>query len=330
MSPQNEELLSNLRAFDSGLLGELGLLLELLSEHGTPKEIVIRSMLERAARFDHVLQPRLSSWFAAEFKFVRESEGLVLPTDLGRRMAMLCPVPSRNRLTHAQCQLLVPELVCHPDLREYFAAAMGTMAASADAVLVYHVGTRRLDEGQQLAFRLLQMLGCCRSSPKCIEMDEAEARRIRILTGVINPPSEEELWESMLERSLRGKAAEEYVAEYERRRLKAAGRDDLAGFVERVSEKDPGAGFDIRSFDVDGTARYVEVKSTLSMNVVFYWSSSEMRFAERNGAAYWIYVVLRSQELVDAPLEPIKMQNPIALVGSELQLEAVDYLVRRM
>ncbi|NOV15443.1 DUF3883 domain-containing protein [Ensifer adhaerens] len=60
-----------------------------------------------------------------------------------------------------------------------------------------------------------------------------------------------------------GRAGEELVIGHERATLKAVGRADLARKVRWVSEEDgDGAGYDIASFDPNGKARLLEVKTT--------------------------------------------------------------------
>jgi hypothetical protein len=60
-----------------------------------------------------------------------------------------------------------------------------------------------------------------------------------------------------------GRAGEERVLAHERANLLAAGRTDLAESVRWVSDVDgDGAGYDIRSFDTDGSDRLIEVKTT--------------------------------------------------------------------
>jgi hypothetical protein len=60
-----------------------------------------------------------------------------------------------------------------------------------------------------------------------------------------------------------GRAGEERVLAHERASLLAAARTDLAERIRWVSHVDgDGAGYDIRSFDVDGGDRLIEVKTT--------------------------------------------------------------------
>jgi hypothetical protein len=78
-----------------------------------------------------------------------------------------------------------------------------------------------------------------------------------------------------------GKAGEERVFHHERAHLKAHGRADLATKVRWVSQEDgDGAGYDIASFEPNGSPRLVEVKTTNGWErTPFYISSNELEVA---------------------------------------------------
>jgi hypothetical protein len=90
-----------------------------------------------------------------------------------------------------------------------------------------------------------------------------------------------------------GQIGEKLVVEYERRRLKAAGRADLADQVRWVSREDgDGLGYDVLSFDSIGGQRHIEVKSTsLDSDAPFYLTSAELAFAHSNLYSYALYRV---------------------------------------
>jgi hypothetical protein len=90
-----------------------------------------------------------------------------------------------------------------------------------------------------------------------------------------------------------GRLGEEFVVGYERQRLTEAGKADLAEKVERISEtKGDGAGYDVLSFEVDGTERYIEVKTTnYGKDYPFYISANELDFSEDYSAQYHLYRV---------------------------------------
>lgn len=90
-----------------------------------------------------------------------------------------------------------------------------------------------------------------------------------------------------------GKAGEERVLASELYSLKAAGREDLANRARWVSDLDgDGAGYDIHSFNPDGSDRLIEVKTTNGWErTPFHITRNELSFAEANRAS-WVLVRL--------------------------------------
>jgi hypothetical protein len=91
-----------------------------------------------------------------------------------------------------------------------------------------------------------------------------------------------------------GGIGEEFAFWYERGRLLAAGRDDLAAKVRWVARDiGDGLGFDILSFDeADGSERYVEVKATgLGKYFPFVVTDLELRCSEDVGHRFRLYRV---------------------------------------
>ena len=74
-------------------------------------------------------------------------------------------------------------------------------------------------------------------------------------------------------------------------RLIAAGRTDLARRVEWTSQElGDGAGYDVRSFEVDGQEQFLEVKTTVGhKRTPFYLSRVERDFAEEAGDRFRIF-----------------------------------------
>ncbi|MCB2226471.1 MAG: DUF3883 domain-containing protein [Desulfarculaceae bacterium] len=90
-----------------------------------------------------------------------------------------------------------------------------------------------------------------------------------------------------------GDRGEEIVLAMEKQRLKNANVRGLASKVKHVALTDDSAGFDILSFDEDGTKRYIEVKATTgeTLNNGFYISANEATQANILDK-YYIYFVL--------------------------------------
>lgn len=101
---------------------------------------------------------------------------------------------------------------------------------------------------------------------------------------------------------LKGAAAEEHVLKYETLRLKSLGKEDLASKVEDYSKK-IGQGFDVLSFNEDGSHRKIEVKATGGNS--FMITANELEKSQQDN--YWIYLVTELQgkvkiRKINAPL----------------------------
>jgi hypothetical protein len=79
-----------------------------------------------------------------------------------------------------------------------------------------------------------------------------------------------------------GRAGERLVLAHERNTLIANGRADLARMVRWISEEQgDGAGFDIASYETDGSERLIEVKTTNGWErTPFHISRNELAVAE--------------------------------------------------
>jgi len=90
-----------------------------------------------------------------------------------------------------------------------------------------------------------------------------------------------------------GRNGEMFVLEFERARLRDLGKYSLADKVEHVSETVGNcAGFDVRSFEVDGTDRFIEVKSTaFGKETPFYVTRNELMVSKERQERYHLYRV---------------------------------------
>lgn len=104
-----------------------------------------------------------------------------------------------------------------------------------------------------------------------------------------------------------GDGAEHFVYQHERKRLHKAGRSDLAEKIDWVSQKAVGKGFDIKSFEVDGSPRNIEVKATIGKGSTFFMSANEWNVATKMRSSYWVYRVVRA---LDGPSIASKLQDP--------------------
>lgn len=91
-----------------------------------------------------------------------------------------------------------------------------------------------------------------------------------------------------------GRRGEEWVIEFEQRRLHdIARRPDLSKLIRHVSaDEGDGLGYDIRSFDEAGEPILIEVKTTgLGKSFPFYVSRNELQCSKREASRYQLYRV---------------------------------------
>ncbi len=119
-----------------------------------------------------------------------------------------------------------------------------------------------------------------------------------------------------------GDEGEKLVVEWERNFLKKAGKNELANKVERVSETyGDYLGYDILSFNLDGSEKYIEVKSTTnpSPNTPFHVSRNEHNVSLEKQHEYYIY---RVYDLNNEPKFYVK-KGPIE---NSFNLECESYI----
>jgi hypothetical protein len=88
-----------------------------------------------------------------------------------------------------------------------------------------------------------------------------------------------------------GHAGELFVLNFERARLIHAGKEALADRLEHTAKVEGDhAGFDIRSFEVSGTDRLIEVKTTkYGVDTPFFVTRNEVTTSERRASHYQLY-----------------------------------------
>jgi hypothetical protein len=94
-----------------------------------------------------------------------------------------------------------------------------------------------------------------------------------------------------------GSYGEELVIKYEKWNLIKLGKDNLADKIEWVSkEVGDGAGFDILSKNLNGTDKYIEVKTTrLGKETPFFFSSNELQFSINKASYYHLYRLFNAE-----------------------------------
>ena len=159
------------------------------------------------------------------------------------------------------------------DNREIEPAVLATVEAQAEAPLV------------------IDILSCVTVAPAPARRKEGpESGRSLDVPAV--RPTVNYLERESRNRSL-GRMGEEFALEYETARLTAAGEPRLAKQVDHVAvTQGDGLGYDILSFNTDGTDRLIEVKTTgFGIETPFFVSRNELRVSDQRARHYHLYRV---------------------------------------
>jgi len=117
-----------------------------------------------------------------------------------------------------------------------------------------------------------------------------------------------------------GKAGEKFVLEVEEKRLREAGRPDLAKKVRWTADIDgDGAGYDIQSFDNNGAQIFIEVKTTRGgKSTKFFLTRNELSVSREFGSRYLLY---RLFDFANSP-RIFVVEGPL---DARLELEPATY-----
>ena len=125
-----------------------------------------------------------------------------------------------------------------------------------------------------------------------------------------------------------GLAGERAVAAREREWLGANGRQDLADAVRHVADLEgDGAGYDVASFEPDGSERFIEVKTTRGgPETDFFISANELEFSTRHPQSYVLYRLYSFDP--DTEAGNFYVRRGALTQDVSLQLQPVQFRVR--
>lgn len=223
-------------------------------------------------------------------------------------------------LSIAQAKLLIccllDDLVIERITRKLFSKFKVTKGR-----LVVQVPLAAATSGELLLFRSLQQIGALKAGNGYFLLNPAFENCFDHLIVRDAKLSQEELLKRLERQRIRGENAEMKVVEMERARLLDAKRPRLAEQVYRISVDNVAAGYDIHSFEVDSSPRYIEVKSSVGSLVTFQWSEGERVAAKLHKRSYFIYFVPFSFFLPTL-MSPVQLlRDPIEMIEAGELLE---------
>jgi hypothetical protein len=324
---------TNPKVLPTERLGELNILLDVLGDEPLYLEAAKSRVLDMASRIAPKF-PTPDQYIDVSFQLglISATPTQIWLTAFGKRIHNLKDPTRPDRLSDEQILVLTPEIMGCPMFLPMIHAAIKLMEPWPGGTRRVPIGQAFMDEEEQ-GLQLLQVLLLLKYTPEdggYLSMGLTKTRLLQEQAIEFIATTEEELWSLLDVRRERGKAAEIFVQKFEKQRLNDAGQANLSQLVERVSEHNVGAGYDILSFDVNGEPRYIEVKSSTSGNVRFIWSAGERKQAENLGKAFWIYFVPRTQDLSDTPPEITMINDPFSRIAHNLSETPINYEVKML
>lgn len=309
-------------------IGSVNLVLACLHDGIRETEPIIRALLMRSGVSGGFVNPRDCLRLAIALGLVHEGHDEIRLSALGRELLAAASWPPYNFFTEKQGTLLLAELVQHPDFSNPLAGLLHRMHRRRDGSLELIPGSVVLTHSETQCLQALQSMWAIRYSNGVLSMPRTTYDTMLDVLGPSAVLAEDELLRILELQRKRAVASEEYVKALEVDRLTKGNRQDLAGLVERVATRDVAAGYDIRSFEIDGTDRFIEVKSSSGVQIRFFISRNEHRFLQEHDSTAWIYFVPRVHELPSLTQPIVVIPNPATWIWECTVVEAHDYQVK--
>jgi hypothetical protein len=166
---------------------------------------------------------------------------------------------------------------------------------------------------------------------------EVDHKYVALVRNMLKPPelvTPEELIVHLKNADFIGRIAENIVLYFEKKRLQALNCLAESECIQKISDLNVAAGYDIASFDGQNLDlvhdRFIEVKGSTGTHLNFYWSKNEIEQAKMLGSKYWIYFVGKIDEQSrTSNAEPILIRDPAKsiLQNSRFKVECQQFYV---
>lgn len=308
-------------------LGSINLVLACLSDGPREMQPTVQALLVRSGVSGSIVDPRECLSLTIELGLVETIDGEVRLSTLGQELQAVASWPPYNLLNGEQGRRLFDWIIQRQDFADPLGRLLRKMTRRQDGSLEISPRVVSLLPDEIECLHALQSVSAIHYSGGVLAMEPTVYRAIVDVLGTSAVVSEEELLEVLDLQRVRAVAAENYVLAFEVERLERGGRQDLASLVERVAARDVAAGYDIRSFELDGSDRLIEVKSSTGSHLRFLLSRNERQFLEEHGLTAWIYFVPRVHELPYPSRPIIAIPNPLTWINEKASIEPQDFLI---
>lgn len=274
-------------------------------------------------------------FFCASNGIISEIGDRLLLTAFGEKLLKLNP-ERKYELNDQQKDILVRELFLGGSMK---AAVRGILTKFNPAYASRTFEWSSIDnssmEGQLELLELLKQSGLITYSSSKALVDRRYVdlvKELRKKPGILTP---EELYKRLKNAEICGAIAEKIAFDFEIKRLNQLNCLTEAECIQKISDLDSSAGYDIASFNGQTTNlvpnRFIEVKGSTDSAISFYWSKNEIAQAKAMGANYWIYFIPSIDlEKKNTSATPILIQDPSNTVfaSSEYDVECVEFFIK--
>lgn len=289
---------------------------------------VVRLCRDRAGISSFSPNPMLGIRFLVDAGLAQETDGAIRLTQVGLTIAGKAREPII--LNDAQRECLLEHLMTDKRWSERLRGILTHFRVDESGRLAFVKPLYELDEEQDGTLTLLQLMQVIRLDGEDLILGRDAVKFLADYMYSWLPISQLELDKIIAERKRLADMAEEYVVDWEKRRLEHVGFPQLCSLVSRVSETDVSRGYDLHSVDGEHGSdrdRYIEVKSSIGENLAFYWTAREMEVAEQRRDQYWIYFV-PCVHLLPKVCTIHAIQDPIRFKDTLLELSLASAFVK--
>ncbi len=148
------------------------------------------------------------------------------------------------------------------------------------------------------------------------------------LLSYLSPPrarkikrTQKDIERDLENKKIAGEKAEKWVLNFEKRKFKNKISSDIHKLIQRISQENANAGYDITSIQSETSSqvdKFIEVKSCSQK--IFYLTSNEMIVARDLGPKYFIYLV-ESSKMDNPDYQPIIIKNPAQKIFQDKKIE---------
>jgi len=308
-------------------IGELLNVLQCLYKKSLEEWVLKEKIKNRSSLCVNIPQPNELIELSFKLGLIEQDQLLIKLSDIGKHI-----VESGNkfpdRFNYLQGKIILPILLDNIEIKNSFEKIFYLFIKSFKKDEFRINLNKKIEKKEIILIRILQQLHFVTYEKPFIKIYQNNLSLLKDFLGSQKKISEKELQIILKKQKERSILAEKFVVEFEKKRLRNEGKSKLAELVERISDKDVGAGYDVISFDSDGKKRLIEVKSSTGVKLKFEWNPTEKEKSILCKKQYWIYFIPCSTTLPKLKIKPILIQDPISHLGKDLEEYPSNWMIK--